>query len=111
MFKGDTALHSAIRSFDGDIRPVKLLLEALDAGDDVNARNGEDETPLLLAVRSQIYIINTDLLIVLLAYGADVKATTPRDGNTALHWLALTAGISDWVHYKGRKIKKKTSQS
>ncbi|OXU21828.1 hypothetical protein TSAR_008679 [Trichomalopsis sarcophagae] len=60
--KNDNPLHSASRSFDG---------------------NSDGETPLHLAVQNRG--CSEKQIELLLTYGADVQASTPRDGNTVLH--------------------------
>ncbi|XP_031786437.1 serine/threonine-protein phosphatase 6 regulatory ankyrin repeat subunit A-like [Nasonia vitripennis] len=81
---GDTPLHTLIRSFEGVEYFVENLLE--NGASDINVRNSEGETPLLLAIQNDK--CSPGLINLLLRHGADVRAASSRDGNTALHRVA-----------------------
>ncbi|OXU23512.1 hypothetical protein TSAR_009840 [Trichomalopsis sarcophagae] len=82
---GDTRLHTLIRSFEGVEYFVKNLLK--NSASDINVRNSEGETPLLLAIQNDK--CSPGLIDLLLDHGADVRAASSRDGNTALHRVAI----------------------
>ena len=73
---GNTPLHFASR-YSRDPAVFTVLLEA---GADVQARNGHGQTPLHLAVQGKKPAVVTELLEA----GADLNARD-RDGNTPLH--------------------------
>jgi ankyrin repeat protein len=78
---GDTALHVASRN--GDVGAVSVML---DAGADVNARQQDGNTPLMLAFRGKKK--DRDIagaVRTLLAHSADPKIAA-NNGWTALHW-------------------------
>ena len=70
----------------GDPDAVRLLL---DRGADVNARDGDGRTALMLACYSDTYPI--DVVRILLERGADVNARTPS-GETAASFAASRGG-------------------
>ncbi|KAL1110027.1 hypothetical protein AAG570_014174 [Ranatra chinensis] len=74
--QGDSALIACVRN---NPHPESALL-LLQAGADINARNGEDMTPLMEAVKNN----RTDMVSLLLQQGADADAMTEY-GLTALH--------------------------
>jgi ankyrin repeat protein len=74
---GSTALHAAVERLDMQIVDTILQHDA-----DVNARDGQGKTPLMLAV-SQGPITSTEVVETLLENGADVDAVN-RSGTTAL---------------------------
>jgi ankyrin repeat protein len=76
--EGNTALH--IYAESGDEKSVKLLLEA---GAPINALNGAQETPLLLALQKEHY----ELAALLEQKGADVSAGDPELWSAAAHYL------------------------
>ncbi|OXU30812.1 hypothetical protein TSAR_010508 [Trichomalopsis sarcophagae] len=90
----DTPLHAIIRNFNGKVSDVEDLLKA-DASV-INARNADGLTALHMAI--QYETSPPEMVLILLRYGADVNARTPKDGNTALHLLALGS-----IENKGRK--------
>ena len=75
----DIDIHDA--AYDGNIEAVK---QHLDAGTDVDARDGEGETPLNRAA----YEGHKETVELLIAAGADVNAKD-RIRCTALHWAAV----------------------
>ena len=70
----------------GDIDAVRLLL---DRGADVNARDGDGRTALMLACYSDTYA--ADVVRLLIERGADVNARTPS-GDTAASLAAARGG-------------------
>lgn len=70
----------------GDPDAVRLLL---DRGADVNARDGDGRTALMLACYSDTYPI--DVVRILIERGADVNARTPS-GDTAASFAAVRGG-------------------
>jgi ankyrin repeat protein len=71
----------------GDTDAVRLLL---DRGADVNARDGDGRTALMLACYSDTYPI--DVVRILIERGADVNARTPS-GETAVSFAAARGGV------------------
>ena len=75
----DISIHQAAK--DGNIEAVK---QHLDAGTDVNTKDGLGRTPLYR-------VTNKEIIELLIANGADVNAKA-NDGWTPLHWAA------NWGH-------------
>jgi hypothetical protein len=82
-----TALHEAARS--GRTNTAELLLKN---GSDVNARDGEGETPLQVAAKWGGHL---DVARLLIAFKADVNATD-NDGKTPL-WSAAAGGYTNLI--------------
>ena len=83
----DTLLHMLCRYF-APKDDIALLLEH---GPDVNSRNEDGETPLMLACRTNKSIGMESRLRILLEHDADVNLTD-RHGKTAMDSLAETFG-------------------
>ena len=84
------SLHEAAKRND-----IALVKSLLDSGADVNARNGNEETPLHIAASFG----HREFVEILLASGADVGAED-EDGDTALEAVraaARTAGRAEVV--------------
>jgi Ankyrin repeats (3 copies) len=62
---------------------IELMLEFLQAGVGVNARNGSGGTPLMTAAAGG----NAEAIRLLIEAGADVNARDDRQGKTPLMWL------------------------
>ena len=77
--QSQAALNAALlkAADSGDLENVKALLTQ---GADVNARDTEQRTPLILAAQAD----EAPIIRVLLAHGAAINATD-NDGNTPLH--------------------------
>jgi ankyrin repeat protein len=73
---GQTALHFAV----GDDYSIAVIKYLVSQGADVNAKNGNEQTPLYLAN-------NIEIVKFLISQGADVHAKTDR-GETPLHLTA-----------------------
>ncbi|OXU25487.1 hypothetical protein TSAR_014961 [Trichomalopsis sarcophagae] len=82
-------LQSEILNFNGDVVPVKTLLEHDDS--EINACNSDGKTSLHTAVQNRA--CSAELIKLLMEHGADIKITTPKDGNTALHLLAMSCKV------------------
>lgn len=94
---GQTALH--VVAPYGPIEMVKVLLEA---GADVNAKDIQGMTPLMMAVASDYQ--DPEIVRMLLARGAD-RTIKSRDGLTALDY-ARRLGAADGIHLLGGKVDK-----
>lgn len=81
-------LHDAVRA--GDVAAVQRLLTA---GVDVNAKDKSGNTALYLAATGR-----PDILLLLLAHGADVNARNGEDGYTALQVAAAFGEIVSINH-------------
>ncbi len=83
---GNSPLHEAARG------PVEILTLLLDAGADVNARNKEGDTPLMLAARfrhGEAYPASSANAMLLLERGADATLTNKAGENVAdMAWHA-----------------------
>ncbi len=78
--EGKAPLHVLSASFHPMPKFVRLLLER---GADVNAKDKNDATPLLLAIRGG----NEAIVRILIEHGADDKVVT-NDGKTPLHMMS-----------------------
>ncbi|XP_008215272.1 putative ankyrin repeat protein RF_0381 [Nasonia vitripennis] len=104
MTNRDTRLHSAVRSYNSDLGPIKSLLEQ-DVSD-IDVANSEGQTPLHLVLVTFNELVKSsrfplgymayrwslydkmDLIELLLDYGADVNAVD-ANGDTILHLLVV----------------------
>jgi hypothetical protein len=81
--EGNTVLHSTIGDYDS--KSVKIIWEAGKGKFDVNARNNEGKTPLIIAVQSG-KMNNVEFMM-------EIETTNPNiqddEGNTALHYVAI----------------------
>jgi len=88
---GCTPLHLACcQFFDGVPEVVRILLKA---GADVNAVTNRGATPLYLAAGHAMYEENHQMVLELLAHGADPNLQSPTTGLTPLHVARPTRTI------------------
>ena len=105
----DTQQAIHIASHNGDPALLKLLL---DAGGDIEKRNNDGETPLIVAAREES-IPNVEFL---LKHGANMNAQT-RFGNDLLqHCRKCDAGSSvqlleQWLHEHGGRLASDKAKS
>ena len=94
---GLTALHGAVMQNDAKLTDVMQLL--IDAGADIDAKDEDSWTPLMLNVCEPCrdYQARNAITTFLVAAGASVR-TEDSDGNTCLT-LATRNGITDMVRY------------
>ncbi|XP_016836830.1 putative ankyrin repeat protein RF_0381 [Nasonia vitripennis] len=86
MENDEFPLHWGIGSFNGaEIHIIELLLEK--HADHINVVDSEGRTPLHLAAHNPK--CHPEVVELLLAHGADVKAKSSKEGNTALHYVAM----------------------
>lgn len=100
-YHGDTLLHVAV--WNGHVSLVEFLIEHVtevygtdDADDFVNAFDtiANQATPLILAARTQVGVLNDRLEIckALVNAGANIEAQDTF-GDTALHWAARVSSL------------------
>ena len=80
--EGQTALHLAVHLFNTK-EGRDCVRNLLGAGADVDAKDNNCDTPLMLATQQR----KGDCVEVLLSHGADVTKKN-KSGRTALHWAA-----------------------
>jgi len=84
LYEGDTALAFSCRFFAlGNVEKCKILLEA---GCNINERNAFGQTPLIIAIKSELF--NEDIIKLLLQNGADASIKD-NEGKTALDYAEL----------------------
>jgi len=84
---GMTPLHAA--AFSGNLEVVRILIEYNPA--DVNARDGNESTPLLW-VSGGHYFKDGSVLRFLLAHGADINVQN-QFGETPLHFASFNGAL------------------
>lgn len=84
---GDKPLHKAVPFGNTKEELVSLLLEYRA---DVNAPNGNGETPMIIFAKMTYRVENAERLVqLLLNKGADTSATDRVFGRTSLEWSVL----------------------